>query len=355
MGTLEANLETTRLLQPYERPLIRNAWYCAAWSDEVASGLVARRILNTPILLYRTEAGKAVALLDVCPHKLAPLHLGVKIGDSVQCGYHGLEFDSTGKCVRNPQGNCRIPDAGVRSYPLLERYGALWIWMGDAEADPAKLIDGWHLDDPAWRKVKGGHHVKCNYMMLVENLLDLGHILFLHRQSAGIREDLTLSENSIEQQGEQIQDLRLYRNAMPPNNYAKYVQAGQRVDFNSDMLWVAPSMLRSHNGCARPGHARDGSGLDMHGFHFLTPETQHTMHYFYVQARNYAQDDPDIDEGFRRFQREALHAEDSRVSEAIDARLADAMKHGVRMVSLSTDQSATRVNRILDRLAAAEA
>src|SRR5688572_116549 len=102
MGDVETSLETARLLERYERPLIRNAWYCAAWSDEVGQDLLARRILDTPVLLYRTLAGKPVALLDVCPHKLAPLSLGVRVGDSVQCGYHGLEFDCTGKCVRNP-------------------------------------------------------------------------------------------------------------------------------------------------------------------------------------------------------------------------------------------------------------
>ncbi len=355
MGSAEIDLETARLLKPYERPLIRNAWYCAAWSDEVTQDMLARRILDTPVLLYRTEAGNAVALLDICPHKLAPLHIGIKVGDNVQCGYHGLEFNSSGTCVRNPQGNGRIPDARLRTYPLIERYGVLWIWMGEAErADPATIMDCSHLDDPKWRAVKGSHKVNCNYMLLVENLLDLGHALFLHKKSAGLGDGMVLSETSVEQVGHQIRDLRLYRNVFPPRTFTKYVPKGTRIDYNSDMLWVAPSMLMSHNGCSQPGRTRDGSGLDMHGTHLVTPETQHTMHYFYAQARNYAQDDPEIDEGFRRFQREALHAEDSMVAEAIDLAIEDTIRLGIQMVTLSTDASAKRANRILDQMAAAE-
>lgn len=358
MGKIESNLETARILEAYERPLIRNAWYCAAWSHEVTQELFARRILDTPVLLHRTEAGKPIALLDICPHKLAPLSLGKKVGDNVQCGYHGLEFDCSGNCVRNPQGNGQIPvGATLRSFPLLERYGVLWIWMGDPErADPSKIIDCSQFDDPKWRTVKGGHHVNSNYMLLVENLLDLGHALYLHKTSGGISGELVLSESSIEQEPGKLLDLRLYRNATPPGAiFAKHMPKGVPLDYNADMLWVAPCMLQSHNGCSESGRARDGSGLSLRGTHLLTPETQHTMHYFYGTSRNYALDDPEMDEAYRRFQRDALHAEDSMVAEAIDAVSKNALTLGVRMVLLSTDVSGVRVNRMLDQMAAAEA
>jgi phenylpropionate dioxygenase-like ring-hydroxylating dioxygenase large terminal subunit len=357
MGDIGANLETARLLEGYERPLIRNAWYCAAWSHEVTQEMFPRRILDMPIVLYRTQAGKAVALLDICPHKLAPMSQGKKVGDNLQCGYHGLEFDCSGACVRNPQGDGRIPQgAQLRSFPLLERYGVLWIWTGDpALADERKIIDLSHFEDPAWRTIKGGHHVACNYMLLVENLLDLGHALFLHKTSGGMSDGLVLSETSIEQEGDTLRDLRLYRDARPPATiFGKYAPKGVRLDYNADMLWVAPSMLMSHNGCSESGRARDGSGLSLRGTHLLTPETQHTMHYFYGTSRNYALDDPDIDEAYRRFQRDALQAEDSRVSEAIDELLPETVALGVRMVTLSTDVSGRRVNRMLDRMAEAE-
>ncbi len=351
-------LETARLLKPYERPLIHNAWYCAAWSHEVTQEMFTRRILNMPIVMYRTAAGKAVALLDICPHKLAPMSQGKKVGDKLQCGYHGLEFDCTGACVLNPQGDGKIPQgAKLRSFPLVERYGVLWIWTGDPErADESRIVDLRHFEDPAWRTIKGGHHVACNYMLLIENLLDLGHVLFLHKRSGGIGDDLVLSETSIEQDGDMLADLRLYRNATPPQGiFGKHAPKGVPLDYNSDMHWWAPSVCMSHNGCSESGRARDGSGLSLRGTHLVTPETQHTMHYFYGTSRNYALDDPAMDEAYRRFQRDALLGEDSRVSVAIDALLPETIGLGVHMVTLSTDVSGQRVNRILDRMADAEA
>ena len=83
-----------------------NAWYVAAWSDDLTEGqLLARTILKEPVVLYRKSDGAVVALGDRCPHRFAPLHMGKIVhGDRVQCPYHGLEFDQTGACVLNPHG-----------------------------------------------------------------------------------------------------------------------------------------------------------------------------------------------------------------------------------------------------------
>jgi phenylpropionate dioxygenase-like ring-hydroxylating dioxygenase large terminal subunit len=350
------NAGTARLLQPYSRPLIRNAWYCAAWSEEVSTDLFSRRVLNAPLLLYRKENGDPVALLDICPHKLAPLHMGIKVGDAVQCGYHGLEFDSTGRCIRNPQGNGQIPsEAKLRSYPLVERYGVLWVWMGDAErADPNKIPDFKFLVDPKRRTQRGHHGVNCNYMMLVENLMDLGHAMFLHRQTGGVT-DPSLAENKVEQEEDEVRDLRLHHDKPAPALFLPYLNSVTNVDFWTDIRWNAPAMVLNDVGCAPSGRGRDAAGLTTLGAHFLTPETQHTTRYFYAHSRNWAQDNAQIDEMYWNWQRNALKAEDSRVSEAIDSALSDAMNLEVRMVMLSTDQSGLRVNRVLDRMAAAEA
>ncbi len=353
MGNSDANLETARLLRPYERALIRNAWYCAGWADELKEGLLARRIVDIPVVMFRDTQGKAVALLDICPHKLAPLSLGVRAGNNVQCGYHGLEFDGTGRCVKNPQGDGRLPNAQVRTFQLVERYGVLWIWTGQPElADDSKIMNCSHLDDPAWRTVKGGHHVNANYMLLVENLLDLGHALFLHSQSGGFNH-MALSENKIEQERDRIHDFRLYREVPVPGSFRAYPPGETKVvDYHSDIHWVAPSMLTAENGCSLPGKPRDPSGTRVIAAHLVTPETQHTMHYFYGHSRNFGHGDKALDQSYRRWQHDALHLEDSRVAEAIDGALNEIARNGVRMVSLSTDASGIRANRILDSLAA---
>ncbi len=81
-----------------------NAWYVAAWDYEVTSAtLLARRIADKPMTLYRTTEGRPVALADACWHRLAPLSLGTRVGaDEVQCPYHGLRFNSAGRCTKMP-------------------------------------------------------------------------------------------------------------------------------------------------------------------------------------------------------------------------------------------------------------
>src|ERR1700730_7109914 len=81
---------------------VRNAWYPAAWSRDVAYSLTARRILGQRVVLYRTGTGAIAALEDACPHRLAPLSMGRLKGDAVECGYHGMTFDGSGQCVRIP-------------------------------------------------------------------------------------------------------------------------------------------------------------------------------------------------------------------------------------------------------------
>lgn len=357
MGRLDpASATSSRLLAHYSRPFIRNAWYCAAWSSEVGEPLLARRILDDPLLLYRAADGQPVALLDVCPHKLAPMHLGRRAGDGdIVCGYHGLRFDRHGACVHNPQGNGQIPaSARLKSYPLLERYGALWVWMGDAErADPASLPDFSHIDDAGRWTVRGSHQVACNYLVMVENLMDLGHVMFLHGQSAGTG-GVQLSANKTGVKASTVFDQRLYENVPVPAAFRRLYGEGERVDFWTDIRWDAPALIRNHAGAAPLGKARGAESTDQFGSHFLTPETSRTTHYFYAHSRNYALADPVEDEFYRQWQRTALRDEDSMVAEAIQGFIPQAQRLGVEMVVLSTDLSGIRVNRILDRMAAAE-
>lgn len=72
----------------------KNCWYMAGWSDELADGLLSRRIADRPTVLYRLSDGTVAALLDRCPHRFAPLSLGERDGDALVCPYHGLTFDA---------------------------------------------------------------------------------------------------------------------------------------------------------------------------------------------------------------------------------------------------------------------
>jgi phenylpropionate dioxygenase-like ring-hydroxylating dioxygenase large terminal subunit len=102
---------------------LRNTWYAAALDREVGEGLFARTICNEPMALFRKADGSVVAIEDRCCHRSLPLSMGKRIGDTVQCGYHGLQFDATGQCIKVPGQNSIPPSARVQSWPAVERHG----------------------------------------------------------------------------------------------------------------------------------------------------------------------------------------------------------------------------------------
>ena len=167
----------------------RNQWYVAAWSSEVTRTPFERMILDEPVAFYRKQDGTAVAVHGRCPHRSFPLGKGRVVGDDIQCGYHGLTFRPDGSCAAIPSQDhipkvCRI---GV--YPLAERWQWLWIWMGDpALADESLIPDHFDigLTDPRYKTAGDIYHfVNGRYMLLHDNLFDLTHIGYLHKDTFG--------------------------------------------------------------------------------------------------------------------------------------------------------------------------
>lgn len=159
-------------------PLVRDAWYVIAERAEVGRELVGVEVLGEPLVYYRSENGEPVVLDDRCAHRRFPLSKSHLVGDTIRCGYHGFTFDKGGQCVFTP-GMTGKPKFGVRKYPSVERGPWLWVWTGDEEfADPAQIP--WPEDHSFEHKVSGYTYNPCNYMLLIENLLDLTHLHYLH-------------------------------------------------------------------------------------------------------------------------------------------------------------------------------
>lgn len=164
---------------------VRSCWYVAAWSqDIVPAETYPVTIIGMPIVLYRLENGAIAALEDRCVHRLAPLSLGRCEGNNLRCGYHGLLFDPSGRCIEIPGQDMIPPKARVETYPVEERDGWLWIWLGDrSAADPALIPHSYGPADAEWRLTTGQMDYDAHFQLINDNLTDFSHLSFVHANS----------------------------------------------------------------------------------------------------------------------------------------------------------------------------
>jgi len=276
---------------------VRNAWYVAAWDHELSRSMLRRIVLEEPVVLFRTTEGKAVALEDRCCHRQAPLSMGRLAGDVVTCPYHGLQFDTTGRCIKVPSQE-KIPlGARVRSYPVLEKNHWIWIWTGDpAKADPALIEDFHWLDDPAWRFGGSYLHVDGNYLLVVENLLDTTHLPFLHPNTLGT-DSFARSEFEVKREGDRITIARYLMDDLPAPFHKQMggFADGMKVDRWQITHYGPPSFVKLDVGSAPVGtpvrQGERGEGVNMWNLNAITPETGKTAHYFFAQAYNFKLDE----------------------------------------------------------------
>jgi phenylpropionate dioxygenase-like ring-hydroxylating dioxygenase large terminal subunit len=338
--------------------LLRNAWYIAAWADELGQVPLARRICNEPVVLFRDAAGHAAALVDRCCHRGAPLSMGTLVAEGIQCGYHGLVIDGAGRCVHIP-GQARIPeDAGVRSYPVAEKDQLVWIWMGEAaRADTAKLVDfPYHNDKARWPNKHDVYPIKGNYMLMVDNLMDLSHLGYLHAKTVGGNPGQHVeAEMKTVRTPTGIKFTRWMRNSPPPPSYVKAAGFQGRVDRCQEFEFVAPSSILQWTGATEVGTATADPQRDFRFqfrlFHGLTPETEATCLYFWSVANGYRQNDPAATE--QLYQEIApTFVEDRVMVEAQQARLGEFGEQG--LTDIASDANRMHMRRLVERLVAEE-
>lgn len=336
---------------------LRNCWYVAAWNHEIDDGLLARTILDEPVVLYRGADGTPVALEDRCCHRHLPLSEGNLLdGGTLQCGYHGLEFDGSGACVRVP-GQTRVPpESRVRSYPVVERYRWIWIWVGDAEKADPDLIPDYHWnDDPAWLSIGDRYHVEGGYRLLVDNLLDLSHVQYVHASTLGT-EAVTEFPVEVSREGERVHVDRWITDGPAPPMFASAGGFNGDVDRWQCITWTAPSHVVIDVGCAPAGQgAREGNrdgGIEMYSNHTITPETATSCHYFWHHARNFRLDDESITEFLEKAASTAFYEDVVLIAKqqhSIDRMPADAPR-----IDINADAGVLQAARILDDKIAAE-
>lgn len=349
--------------------LYRNTWYCAGWSRDLDEKPIHRKILGEDIAFYRDSKGKVVAIGDKCPHRFAPLHQGKVKGDVLECPYHGLQFDRSGACVLNPHGSGQIPGTTrTDAYMVEERDGTIWIWMGDADkADPSQIIDTSFLTDTdKWVSRSGYHPVKGNYLLVVDNLLDLTHAQFLHPETvfgkaASDRWAVSLSgkpkegeeaaqEVWFEEADDSLTAHQMMRGKATPPLWEPIVDYDMS-DLYSRITWFAPSNL--HLVLELKPQGSDCEPANMTVMHFMTPIDEMNCYYFFAIGWDTNIEDDESAQRVIDIVVKTVLEEDGPMIEKCQAYMGDETDlFALRPVLLQTDGMAIKARRQMQKLLA---
>lgn len=282
---------------------IRDAWYVVAWPHELtAERPLARTVLGDDLVLFRTPEGQAVALEDRCAHRLAPLSRGRIESGGIRCLYHGVKFSATGQCLEIPAQPQGHPNMCVRYYPLVERDGFIHVWMGAPDkADPNRVIDAsaWS-SSPRWRPSRGYLHVNAHVSLIADNLLDFGHLPFVHPNTVGAAQQADFA-TEVTPLAEGVQTDRWYIDVPASTFHQSVGNFKTRVDAWHCFRWHLPAIMSLDSGSAPTGtgardkpHGNREGAIEFHHIAALTPQDEDHTHYFWVHWRNFALDDPDM-------------------------------------------------------------
>ena len=336
---------------------LTNHWYVAAWHDEVGRALLARTILGRNVVFFRKEDGTPVALEDRCAHRRLPLSVGRLAGDTIECGYHGLVYDCTGLCRKVPG---QIVPAGMRvaSYPVVERHRFIYIWIGDpARANEEKIVSFPRLNDPKWGITKTRLHVKANYLLLIDNLLDLSHVAYVHNSTIGNAPVAEDAEVTTERKGDVVRITREMIGVPASRTYAEFGRHKGKFDRWQVSEFRPPSYFYINNGSAATGTPAGTSRIDGPGewgfqvYHGITPETDKTTHQFWVIAHELAAVPKAGREEFYRQCHQVIH-EDLAIYEA-QQRSLDNDLHGASAedvgstIAIHADKGLLQARRII--------
>ncbi len=337
----------------------KNAWYVAATPNEIDEKPLGRTICGENIAFYRGEENRVAAVENFCPHRGAPLSLGYVSEGKLVCGYHGLEMGCEGKTISMPGQRVRGFPA-IKSFPVVERYGFIWVWPGDATLAHADTIPhmAWY-DNPEWAYGGGLYHIACDYRLMIDNLMDLTHETYVHSTSIGQKEiDETPCKTTVE--GDMVVTSRYMSGIQPPPFWQMALRANHLADDVPVDRWqicrfTPPSNVMIEVGVAHMGHGGYDAPNDKKTYSvvvdFITPETETSIHYFWGMARKFNPGDKALTATIREGQGK-IFSEDLQMLELQQKNLLANPGRGLLMLNI--DAGGVQSRRILDRLMALE-
>ncbi len=292
-----------------KQPVLKRFWYPALSIQALKEGPQSFELLGQKIVLWLNETGEPIALEDRCPHRSVPLsNDGAVVNGTIRCGYHGWRFNAQGDCTLIPQSPDLVPSkrCRVESYRCTERYGYVWVCLGDPLAEIPHIPEAF---DPTYRMVLEYAEVwNCNTFRVTENALDISHVSFVHRKTFGDEQepvapnlDVIELDNGVEMQGR-----------IPVANYELQKKNLHITDDKTvrivNIKWLMPSTFLLHftypNGLV---HLIVG---------FATPMTDQTCYRIQFCLRNDSEADAPA-EDVAAFDR-SVGCEDRRILESTD-------------------------------------
>lgn len=338
--------------------MLKNAWYVAAWEDEIGSSPIERTIIGERVVLYRRADGTVTALGGLCPHRRMPLAKGQVEGDLLSCGYHGLTFAPDGQCVKVPCQTGVPEGANIRSFPVEPRYGLVWIWMGEtAAADAAQIIRVENWGDPAWGYNRGPALVyDCNYLYITDNLLDPSHVAWVHPSSFGDASCAAVPmQTRAHSDGMTVS--RWIKDAPVAPFYAGLVPFSGNADRlqHYEVRYPANAVIKAVFVPAGKGGFDETpdptSSFLMDSYNFITPEDDCHSRYYWFQLRNIRPDDAGLSEEMSKSVLAAF-SEDLEVLNAVQQGMDSC---GDKFISIASDAGPLRFRHTLSMMIAAEA
>lgn len=332
---------------------IRNTWYAAAWSKEVSGELKTRQIIDEHIVFYRDSENSVVALADMCPHRFAPLHLGNLIDDVLYCPYHGLGFNKSGQCVKNPHGD-KIPTAAkVKTYPIIERHNLIWIWMGEEKDADASLIPDYSILEQSERFAYTDGVVMTmpvNYELILDNLVDLTHAAYLHPTNLGC-EAVANGVVNVQNKGDTLSVLNEFPTGHPAPVFTALgvAEADSQVNYYVDVHWTPPAKMYFDAGIYSPGETRN-DGVKLSSIQILTPASKNSTHYLWCQFRDFNIEDESLTNIIEAAVTQAFATEDEPMILAVQERMQGQDLFDLNPVLLNKDVAGVQVRRIIQRL-----
>ena len=339
---------------------IKNAWYVACTPDDFQDKPLGRKICGESMVFYRGAQGQAVALEDFCPHRGAPLSLGFVKDGNLVCGYHGLEMGCEGKTIAMPGQRVRGFPA-IRSFPVVERYGFVWVWPGQADKASEDLIPKFEFfDNPAWAYGGGLYHIACDYRLMVDNLMDLTHETYVHASTIGQKE-IDEVPCVTKTDGDHVTTSRFMENITAPPFWKMALRGNKLADDVPVDRWqichfTPPSHVMIEVGVAHAGHGGYHAPDNVKAYSvvvdFITPETETSIWYFWGMARKFQPQDAALTASIREGQGK-IFSEDLQMLELQQKNL---LAHPTReLLKLNIDAGGVQSRRVIDRLLAKEA